>query len=155
MLALSLFALMVWALFRRFDVITIIVAFGMLAGMFFWELPDQQMNIALALLDFAVAAILAKVVFYAVNDGQRGWTDKAHRAQFIAIAACAKVAVRLAYHGDGIESWNVAAGIANAILAYQILVAGGVGHVGICRGVHSLWRAVRNYFRGGKDRGVA
>jgi peptidoglycan/LPS O-acetylase OafA/YrhL len=153
---LLLFVPLIWALWRRFDVITITLATGMVLSVStIWQVPEAQQHIGLAIIDFMVAAVLALLVSYHVNKGIRGWNSKAHRAQFITILACLKVTLWIAYHTGGFPHWNTAAAISNALLLYQILVAGGVGYERVCRAYHSVARAIRNYFRRGEDRGVA
>lgn len=156
MTPLLIFIPMIWAMSRRFDAVTITVALGMILSVAVaWNMAESQQHIGLAIIDFIVAGILASYVFYHVNDGQWGWSDKAHRAQVITIAACAKVTIWILYHTGGLPDWNNAATAANALLLYQILVAGGVGHGWVCRAYHFIARALRNHLFGGKDRGVA
>lgn len=120
-----------WAMLRErrryCDAVTGAVAAGMAVAMMFWGMGQALLPPVLAMIDLAVVAVLAKIVFIEMNSGGRGWTDTGHRAQFIGLSGIGKVAVWLSvYHGGvayGLGAWAI-----NLLLLYQILVAGGVGH---------------------------
>lgn len=153
---LLLFIPLLWALWRRFDAITITLGLGMaLCIAAVWQAPEAQQHLGLGVTDSLIAVAMAYLIFHHVNKGRREWTDKARRAQVITIVACAKVTIWIAYHTGGIAEWNHAAAASNGLLLYQILVAGGVGHERICRAYHSFARSLRDRFFGREDRGTA
>jgi len=144
-----------WAMSRRFDAVTGVVAMGMALSMACWPLVDRAMlPPALAMVDLAVVAVLAKIVFLEMNRGERGWTDIGHRAQFIGIAGITKVAVWLSVYHGGV-AYAVGAWAVNLLLLYQILVAGGVGHERIVRMGRAAAGFIRDRVFHGADTGVA
>lgn len=154
-----LFIPLAWAVLRQkrryCDGVTGAVAMGMALSMAFWPLVERAMlPPVLALVDLVVVAVLAKIVFIEMNAGERGWTDTAHRAQFIGLAGIAKVTVWLSVFHHGV-AYAYGAWAINLLLLYQILVAGGVGHERIVGLGRSVAGAIRNRVFHGADTGVA
>lgn len=140
MLVLAFSVFMGWALWRRFDFISIMLALFMASTISLWD-TTSNLPALITTLETIFVVSMALALFHWFKDSSL--KEKAQRAQLIGIIGCCKIVIWLIFVGASIN-WYTGALLNNIGLAFQILIAGGVGHGALDR-LTSYFINARNF----------